>query len=165
MDYGTPGFPVVPHLLEFAQTHVHSVNDASNHLILWTPSPPSCPQSFPASGSFPMMLVASGDQRIRASVSVLPMTIQDWLVWSPCCPRDSQVFSSTTIQKHQFFGAQSSLWSHICTWLLAKPYVWLHRPFYQGVTTPGKDQTTETCVPGQRMNQGLLASRMSHIAQ
>ena len=48
--------------------------------------------------------------------------LYDWLVWSPCCPRDSQVFSSTTVQKHQFFSAQPSLWSnsHIHTWLLEK---------------------------------------------
>ena len=59
---------------------------------------PSCPQSFPASESFPMsQLFASGSQRIGASglASVLPMNIQgdflwNWLVWSPCSPRDSQ---------------------------------------------------------------------------
>ena len=67
----------------------------SNHLILCHPFP-SCSQSSPASESFPMSrLFASGGQRFGASVSVLPMTIQDWLVWSPCCPRDSQEFSPT----------------------------------------------------------------------
>ena len=59
----------------------------------------SCPQSFPASGSFPMsQLFTSGGQRIgvSASASVLPMNIQDWFflwdgpVGSPCSPRDSQ---------------------------------------------------------------------------
>ena len=42
----------------------------------------------------------------------------------------SRFFSSTTVQKHQFFGAQLSLQSnsHICTWLLEKPYLWLDRP-------------------------------------
>ena len=58
----------------------------------------SCPQSFPTSGSFPMSwLFTLGGQSIRAPTSawVLPMSIQgwfplDWLVWSPCCPRDSQ---------------------------------------------------------------------------
>ena len=78
-------------------------------------------QSFPASGSFPMSrFFASGSQSIgvSASVSVLPMNIQDWyplgnkLVWSPCSPRDSQrVFSNTTDQKHQcsaFFIVQLS---------------------------------------------------------
>ena len=57
----------------------------------------SCPQSFPASGSFPMsQLFASRGQSIGASVSVLPMNIQSWfplglkLVWCLCNPRDSQ---------------------------------------------------------------------------
>ena len=58
----------------------------------------SCLQSFPASESFPMSwLFTSGGQSIGAlaSVSVFPVTIQDWFpsdwpVWSPCCPRDSQ---------------------------------------------------------------------------
>ena len=72
-------------------------------------------QSFPESGSFPMsQFFASGGQSIRvsASASVLPMNIQDWFLlrwtgwislWSK---RLSRVFSNTTIQKHQFFGAQ-----------------------------------------------------------
>ena len=85
----------------------------------------SCPQFFPTSGSFPISwLFASGGQSIGASAlsSVLSMKIQ---VWSPYCPRDSRVFSSTTVQKHQFFGTQPSLWSnsHICTWLLEKTIV------------------------------------------
>ena len=48
--------------------------------------------------------------------------LRDWLVWSPCCPWDSWVFSSTAIWNHQFFSTQPSLWynSHICTWLLGK---------------------------------------------
>ena len=54
--------------------------------------------------------------------------LQDWLVWSPCCPKDSQVFSSTTVWQHQFFSTQPSLWSnsHIHTWLLERPYLWLY---------------------------------------
>jgi len=58
----------------------------------------SCPQSLPASGSFPMsQLFAWGGQSIgvSASASVLPMNTQDWLVGSPCSPRDSQEFSPT----------------------------------------------------------------------
>ena len=56
--------------------------------------------------------------------------LEDWLVWYLCCSRDSQEFSSPTVQKHQLFGAQPSLWSksHICTWLLDKPWLWLYRP-------------------------------------
>ena len=50
--------------------------------------------------------------------------LPDWLVWSSCWPRDCQVSSpKTTVQKHQFFSTQPSLWSisHIHTWLLEKP--------------------------------------------
>ena len=96
----------------------------------------SCPQSFPASGSFPMsQLFISGGQSIgtSASASILPVNIQGlfpleltglisllsrWL---------SSVFSSTTIQKHHFFGVLPSLLSnsHIHTWLLENPQLWL----------------------------------------
>ena len=89
--------------------------------------PFSCPQSFPALGSFPMSwLFASGGQSIGTLASVLPMNIQGWAplgltglisLQSKGLLRD---FSSTTVWKHQFFGIQSSLWfnSHIHTWLL-----------------------------------------------
>ena len=75
----------------------------------------SCPQSFPASGSFLMtQLFASGDQSIGASASalVLLMNIQDWFSLGltgliSLQPKGlSKVFSNTTVQKHQFFGAQ-----------------------------------------------------------
>ena len=94
--------------------------------------PFSCLQSFPASGSFPMsQFFASGGQSIgvSASASVLPMNIQGWFPlgltgWISLLSKGlSRVFSSTTVQKHQFFGAQPSLRSncHIHTWLLEKP--------------------------------------------
>ena len=79
----------------------------------------SCPQSFPASGSFPMsQLFPSGGQSIgvSASASVLPMSIQDWFPlgwtgWISLLSKGlSRVFSNTTVQKHQFFGAQLSLY-------------------------------------------------------
>ena len=78
----------------------------------------SCLQSFPVSGAFPVsQLFASGGQSIgvSASASVLPMNIQDWfpLGWTGLISLQSKglsrVFSNTTIQKHQFFGAQLSL--------------------------------------------------------
>ena len=88
-------------------------------------------QSFPAYGSFPRsQFFTSGSQSIRASASasVLPMNIQDWfplglthlILQSKVL---SRVFSNTTVQKHQFFSTQPSLWSnsHIHTWLLEKP--------------------------------------------
>ena len=94
--------------------------------------PFSCfPQSFPASGSFPMrQYFTSGGQSIGASTSasVLPMNIQGWFPlgltgWISLQSRGlSRVFSNTTVQKHQFFGALLSLWpnSYIHTWLLEK---------------------------------------------
>ena len=92
----------------------------------------SCPQSFPALGSFPMShLFASGGQSIgvSASVSVLPMNIQGWFpleltnLISLLSKGPPRVFSSTTVWKHQFFGPLPSLLStsHICTWVLEKP--------------------------------------------
>ena len=89
-------------------------------------------QSFPAAGSFPVsQLFTSGGQSIRASAStsVLSMNIQDWFplgwtVWISLLSKGlSRVFSSTTVQKHQFFVTQPLLWSnsHIHTWPMEKP--------------------------------------------
>ena len=91
----------------------------------------SCLQSFPASGSFPVsLLFISGGQRIvaSASASVLPVNIQSCFPlgltgWISLLSKGlSWVFSNTTVQNHQFFGAQISLWSNSCnhTWLLEK---------------------------------------------
>ena len=93
----------------------------------------SCLQSFPAPRSFPMsQLFASGGQNIEASTSasVLPMNIQGWfLLWlTGLISLQSKGLSRVcTIRSCQFFGAQSSLWSnsHIHTWLLEKPQLWL----------------------------------------
>ena len=86
----------------------------------------SCLQSFPALGYF-LMSFASGDQSIgdSASASVLPMNIQGWFPLGLTSlislqPKGlSRVFSNTTVQKHQFFGTQLSLWSkpHIHTYV------------------------------------------------
>ena len=87
-------------------------------------------QSFPASGSFPVShLFTWGGHSIGASASVLPMNLQGWSPWgwtgwiSLQSKRLPRVFSNTTVQKHQFFGAQPSSQSnsHIHTWLLEKP--------------------------------------------
>ena len=99
-----------------------------NHLVPFS----SHFQSFPASGSFSKsQFFTAGGQSIgvSASASVLPMNIQDWfpLGWtgwvSLQSKRLSRVFSNTTVQKHQFFGAQLSSQSnsHIHTWPLEKP--------------------------------------------
>ena len=92
----------------------------------------SCPQSLPASESFPMnQLFAWDGQSIGASAlaSVLPKNIQDWspLEWIGWIPLQSKgllkVFSNTTLQKHQFFSTQLSSQSnsHIHTWPQEKP--------------------------------------------
>ena len=112
----------------------------SNHLILCHPllrlpsirMAPFPPTPFPASGSFPInQLFTSGGQSIgaSASVSVPSMNIQEWFplgltgLTSLQSKGLSRVFSNTTVQKHQFFGAHPSLWSksHIHTWPLEKP--------------------------------------------
>ena len=92
----------------------------------------SCPQSLPASKSFPMsQLFAWGGQStgVSVSASVLPMNTQDWspLEWTGWISFQSKglsrAFSNTTAQKHQFFGAQLSSQSnsHIHTWPQEKP--------------------------------------------
>ena len=112
MDCSTPVSAVLHYLLEVAQTHVHRVSDAiqPSHALS---SPCSCPQSFPASESFPVsQLFTSHGQSIGASAlaSVLPMNIQDWFplgltgLISLQSKGLSSIFSNTTIQKHQFFG-------------------------------------------------------------
>ena len=121
MDCSMVGLPAPHPLSEFAQVHVHCIALVmlSSHLILWCPLL-LCPQSFPTSGTFPMsQLFASGDQNTGASVSasVLPVNIQGWFplrltsLISLLSRGLSGVFSSTTVQSHQFFGALHSLWS------------------------------------------------------
>ena len=100
----------------------------------------SCSQSFPESGSFQMSpCFTSGGRSIGASTlaSVLPMNTQGWFplgltgLISMLSKELSRVFSSTTVQKHQFCSAQPSLWSnsHIHIWLPEKIELWLYRPF------------------------------------
>ena len=114
MDCSVPGFPVLHHLPEFAQTHVHWVSDAiqASYPLFVIPFS-SFLQSFPASGSFLVtQLFASGGQSIGAlaSASVLPMSIRSWFPLGLICLISlqsrglSSVFSSTTVQKHQFLA-------------------------------------------------------------
>ena len=102
----------------------------------------SCPQSLPASGSFPMsQLFTWGGQSIGVSAlaSVLPLNTQDWspLGWTGWFSLQSKglsrVFSNTTVQKHQFFGTQltSQSNSHIHTWPLEKPYFFIVKDLVQ----------------------------------
>ena len=102
----------------------------SNHLILCHPFLLQ-PSIFPSLRFFSVSSPSSGGQSIgaSASASVLSMNIQDWfpleLTGSTSFQSKglSRIFSSTTVQKHQFFSAQPSLWanSHIRTWVLEKP--------------------------------------------
>ena len=132
MDSRTPGLPIHHQLRKSTQnsrplsswchpTILSSVVPLSSHL-----------QSFPGSGSFQMsQFFASGGQSfgVSALTSVLPMNIQDWfpLGWTSCISLQSKglsrIFSNTTVQKHQFFSTQLSLYSnsHIHTWPLEKP--------------------------------------------
>ena len=130
MDKSTPGLPVHHQLLELTQTHVHWVSDTiqPSHPLLSL----LLPSIFPSIRAFPMsQFFTSGGQSIgvSASISVLPMNIQDWfpLEWTGWISLQSKglsrVFSNPTVQKHQFFSSQLSLWSnsHSHTWLLEKP--------------------------------------------
>ena len=92
----------------------------------------SCPQSLPASESFPMSQHSAwGGQStgVSALALFLPKKSQgsspsEWTGWISLQSKGlSRVFSNTTVQKHQFFNDQPSLWSnsHIHIWLLEKP--------------------------------------------
>ena len=110
----------------------------SNHLILCCPLF-LLPSIFSSIRVFSNeSALHSGGQSIgaSASASVLPINIQGWFplgltgLISLLSKELSRVFSRTTIQTHHFFSVQSSLWSnsHIHTWLMEKPYLWLYRP-------------------------------------
>ena len=130
MDCSTPGFPVLHYLLEFAQTHVHWIGDAIQ---------PSCPLSSPT----PSVINLSQNQGLFKWVSSSHRWSKYWSFSFSINPSNrysglisfsidclisllskglSRVFSSTTVQKHRFFGAQPSLRSnsYIHTWLLEK---------------------------------------------
>ena len=117
--------------LELSQTHAHWVGDTiqPSH-PLSTPSPPAF--NLPSIRIFPMSQFFPSDGQsigVSASASVLPMSIQSWFplgLTALICLQSSRllrVFLNTTVQKHQFFSAQLSLWSNslIHTWLLGKP--------------------------------------------
>ena len=119
-----------PHVLQHCQASLSITNSQSllklmpielvmpsNHPILCRPLSYFL-QSFPASGSFPMSRLFASDGTsigVSALASVFPMNIQDWspLVWTVWISLQSmglsRVFSNTTVEKHQFFGAQLSL--------------------------------------------------------
>ena len=130
MNHSTPGLPVHHQLPEFTQTHVHWVSDA-----IQPSHPGSSPSPAPNLSQHQSLFQWINSSHEVAKVLEFQLQhhslqrnprvdlLQNGLVGSPCSPRDSQVFSNTTVQKHQFFGAQLSSQSnsHIHTWLLEKP--------------------------------------------
>ena len=132
MDCSTSGFPVLHYLLEFAQTHVCWVSDAiqPSHLLS-PPSPPAVNLSqhqglFQWVGFLHQVAKVLELQHHSFQWIFRVDFLWDWPVGSPCNPKNSQAS-----WKHLFFSTQPSLWSksHICTWLLGKPYFWLYRRF------------------------------------
>ena len=119
MDCNMLGFPVHQQLPELAQSHVHWVSDTIQPLhSLSSPSPPS----FSLSQHQGLFQWVSSSHQVTKYWSfnfsiMLPMNIQDWfpLRWTGWISLQSKglsrVFSNTTVQKHQFFSAQLSLWS------------------------------------------------------
>ena len=99
-----------------------------NHLILCHPFS-SCPQSFPGSGSFPMsQLFTSGGQSVMLELQLQYQSFQwifrddflyDWLVWSPCCPKDSQESSPAPHFESINFLTRSLLYGTTFTSVLA----------------------------------------------
>ena len=138
MDCSTPGFPVLCYLLEFAQTHVHWVGDAIQpSTSLLSHSPPvlnfSQHQESVIFSSESVLHIRWPKYWHFSFMSVLPMNIQDWFPlgwagWISLLSKElSRVFFDITVQKHQFISAELSLQSnsHIHTWLLEKPKLWL----------------------------------------
>ena len=138
MDCSTSGFPVLHYLSEFAQTNVYWVRDGiqpshslspclllpsifpsirvfSNELALHT--------RWPKYWSFSFSISFSNEYSGLIFFSI------DWLDLL-AVQGTLKIFSSTTVQKHQFCSPQPSLWSnsHIHTWLLEKLQLWLDRP-------------------------------------
>ena len=114
-NHSMPGLPVHHQLLELTQTHIHRVSDAIQPSHPLSSPSPLAPKSLPASESFPMsQLFAWGGQstRVSALASFLPQKSQgwspsEWTGWICLQSKGlSRVFSNTTVQKHQFFGAQ-----------------------------------------------------------
>ena len=108
MDCIMPGFPVLYHLLELAQIHVHQVSDAIQ---------PSHPLSSPSPPAFSLSYIRVFFSE-SVSASVLPMNIQDWFplglagLISLQSKWFSKVFSNTIVQKGQFFVTQLYLYSN-----------------------------------------------------
>ena len=129
MNHSMPGLPVHHYLPEFTQTHIHQVSDAiqPSH-PLSSPSPPA-PNLSQHQSLFQWVNSSHEVANVSALASFLPKKSQGWSPseWTGWISLQSKglsgVFSNTTVQKHQFFGAQPSSQSnfHIHTWPLEKP--------------------------------------------
>ena len=116
MNPSTPGLPVHHQLPEFMQTHAHRVTDVigPSHPLLSPLLLPPIPPSIRVFSNESTLRIRWPKYWSSASASVLPMNTQDWspLGWTGCISFQSmglsRVFSNTTVQKHQFFGAQLS---------------------------------------------------------
>ena len=132
MNRSMPGLPVHHQLPQFTQTHVHWVSDAIQPSHPLSSPSPLAPNPSQHQSLFPMsQLFTRGGQNagVSASASFLPKKSQgwspsEWTGWISLQSKGlSRVFSNTTLQKHQFFGAQPSSQSnsHIHTWPQEKP--------------------------------------------
>ena len=131
MDYSMPGFTVLHYLLEFAHTHVHWVSDATQTSSS-VPHFSSCPQSFPASGSFSMSWLFNirWPEYWSFSFSISPSNEYSGLISCRTDWFDLLAVQGTLKSLLQYHNSKasvlqhsSSLWpnSYIHTWLLGKP--------------------------------------------
>ena len=173
MNCSMPGFPVFHYLLEFAQTR--PLSQRYHPTISSSVSPfSSCPQSFPASGSFPVsQLCTLGGQSIRASASasVLPMNIQSWLLLGSTnlisfqSKELSIVFSSTTVWKHQFLNAQPSFLPNsgsVVKNLLTMQEAWVQPLSWEDL--PEKGMATHSCLENP-MDRGARRATVHGITK
>ena len=137
VDYSMPGFSVLYRFLKFAQTHVHCANDAIQPSHLLSPRSPS------ALSFFQHQDLSQWVISLHHVANILELQFQhqsfQWIFRLDFLLRLtglislkskglSRVFPSVTIQKHEFFGSQASLWSnsYFHTWLLEKPQLWCY---------------------------------------
>ena len=132
INCSTRGFPVLHYLPEFAQTHVHWVNDAIQPSHLLSPSSPTALNLSQHQGLFQWISCSHQVTKLlelQLQFSTSPSSEYSGLIsfrmdWFDLLAVQGTLKSlSNTVQKHQFFGAQPSLWSnsHIHMWLLEKP--------------------------------------------
>ena len=138
MNCNATAFPVLHYLPEFGKFMYIESATLSNHLIFCFPLL-LLPSVFPSIRVFSInstLCIRRSNIGASASASVLPMNIQGWFplgltgLISLLSKGLSRIFSSTIIQKHQFFSTQPSLWSnsHIHAWLLEKWYLCVYGP-------------------------------------